>query len=263
MYIAYFDEFGHCGPFISRNDPRYSQSPVFGLAGFIMPHDKVRQFATFFLKLKSNMLAADVKKSGVHPATWEKKGSELITSRNILKYKHVREGILRLLNELYRCRANVVYVGREKYQAPQDSRSSGLYTTVLGTTIRAVDEICGNKDSKFMLILDQHADRMKLIESSAKTMFDTQNPARYLLEPPFQVESHMYQTIQAADWIAALVGRLQAYAVEPTQYADWEWAERIYGHRLRSLATHSSIWRPSNAQRTLKLGSTPVKQIAK
>ena len=199
-----------------------------------MPHEKVRHFATFFLQLKANMLAADVKKSGVHPATWEKKGTELITSRNIRKYRHVREGVLRLLNELYRCRANVVYYGREKYQSPHDSRSSGLYTTVLGHTIRAVDQICCKKESTFMLILDQHADRMKLIESSAKTMFDNQKPARCLIEPPFQVESHMYQTIQAADWIATLVGRLQAYAIEPTQYSDWAWAEEIYGPRLRS-----------------------------
>lgn len=218
-----------------------------------MPHQNVRKFATFFLQLKAQMLQADIKNLSVHPATWEKKGSELITTKNITKYKHVREGIFRFLNELYRCRANIVFYGREKYQAPQDSKSSGLYTTVLGHTIRSVDELCCQRNAMFMMILDQHSDRMKLIEASAKTMFGSNNPARCLIEPPFEVESHMYQTIQAADWIATLVGRIHAYALEPTQYADWEWAERLYGSRVRSLASHSAIWRPAQAQRKLKL----------
>lgn len=30
-YIAYLDEFGHIGPFVARNEPKYQESPVFGL----------------------------------------------------------------------------------------------------------------------------------------------------------------------------------------------------------------------------------------
>ena len=40
-YIAYLDEFGHIGPYIARDDPRHNDSPVFGLAGFIMPLEVV------------------------------------------------------------------------------------------------------------------------------------------------------------------------------------------------------------------------------
>ena len=106
-----------------------------------------------------------------------------------------------------------------------------------------------------MMILDQHSDRIRLLESASKTMFSPASPARCLLEPPFQVESHLYQTIQAADWIATMMGRLHAHNVAPTQYADWAWAETYYGRELRSLATHSSLWRPSSDQRTLRLGA--------
>jgi hypothetical protein len=34
LYIAYLDEFGHDGPFISRNHEKHNTSPVFGLGGF-------------------------------------------------------------------------------------------------------------------------------------------------------------------------------------------------------------------------------------
>ena len=103
-----------------------------------------------------------------------------------------------------------------------------------------------------MMILDQHSDRIKLLESATKTMFGANNPARCLLKPPFQVESNLYQTIQAADWIATMTGRLLAYSIEPQQYQDWIWAEEYFGREIRSLATHSSLWKPSADQRKLK-----------
>jgi len=46
LYIAHLDEFGHIGPYISREDPSYNDSPVFGLGGMILPYDKTRSFAT-------------------------------------------------------------------------------------------------------------------------------------------------------------------------------------------------------------------------
>lgn len=138
MLIAFMDEFGHGGPFVCRNDPRYNHSPVFGLAGYVLPHHQVRHFATFFFQLKSKMLAAELKLVQEHPATWEKKGSDLISTRNIKRYTHIREGVNRLLNEIYKCRGKLIYYGRQKYQQPGQANPSGLYTTVMAHTIRSI-----------------------------------------------------------------------------------------------------------------------------
>lgn len=67
QYIAYLDEFGHIGPYKGRNDPRYHDSPVFGLAGLILPFDQVRSFATWFFQLKCNLLKFEIKRDGIHP----------------------------------------------------------------------------------------------------------------------------------------------------------------------------------------------------
>lgn len=255
MHLAFLDEFGHCGPYVSRRDKRFNQSPVFGLAGYILPHKEARNFATFFFQLKSRMLANEITAIKKHPAAWEKKGNELIYTKNINKYAHVREGVLRLLREIDRRGGKVFWYGRQKYLAPEESNSSGLYTTVLGHAIRNIDAYVQRQNSQFMMILDQHSDRLKLIETAAKTMFSPGNPARTLIEPPFEVESHLYQTIQAADWIATLVGRQQAYRVASSEYADWEWAERYYGAKVTALSTHSKMWTPPprEKQRTLSL----------
>lgn len=252
MLVAFQDEFGHCGPFVSRSHPRHNTSPVFGLAGYVLPHAQVRHFATFFYQLKNNLLSAELAKSECHPATWEKKGSELISTKNIRKYKSVRSAVNRLLNEIYKCNGKIVYYGREKYQSEDDSNSKGLYRTVLSHSIRSIDQYVSYINTHFMMILDQHQDRLKLLEAASKTMFGSE-PAKRLMEPPFEVESHLYQTVQAADWIATLIGRIEAYRVAPDQYGDWAWAEELYGEKVRNLATNSRLWRPASAQKPLPL----------
>jgi len=251
MRIAYLDEFGHIGPFVSRNDKKHNTSPVFGLAGVLLPHDQARHLATFMLQLKEGMLAKDLAVAGVPAHSWEKKGSELISSKNIRKYAHIREGIRRLLNEIRISGGKIFFYGREKFQKPEDCRANGLYKTVLGHSIRGIDNFCVRQREQFMIIMDQHSGRSQWMETSAKTMFNKRAPARCMIEPPFEVESHLYQTIQIADWVATLIGRLMAYRTNPTQYADWEWAERYYGEQIDQLATDSVLWRPNRTQARL------------
>lgn len=251
MRIAYLDEFGHIGPFISRNDKQHNTSPVFGLGGIVLPHDQARHIATFMLQLKEGMLARDLAKAGVPAHSWEKKGSELITTRNIRKYVHVREGVRRLLNEVRVSGGKIFFYGREKFQNPADSRANGLYKTVLAHSIRGIDNFCIRQKDQFLIIMDQHSGRRQWMETAAKTMFDRKSPARCMIEPPFEVESHLYQTIQVADWVATLLGRLMAFRTYPTQYPDWDWAELYYGEQIDQLATDSVLWRPNHAQRRL------------
>src|SRR5262245_36938514 len=65
FYIAYLDEFGHIGPFVSRTHPKHNASPVFGLGGLLLPVDRVRPFATWFYQLKCNLLAFEIERAGV------------------------------------------------------------------------------------------------------------------------------------------------------------------------------------------------------
>ena len=147
----------------------------------------------------------------------------------------------RVINRIYRSDGRLFFYGRQKYLPPEKSNSNGLYTTVIGHAVRQLDNFCKTQNEHFMMILDQHESRTKLLETATKTMFGDE-PAHCLLEPPFQVESHLYQTIQAADWIATLVGRLFAFRVAPKEYSDWEWAEKYYGKRIDNRCRRGSGW---------------------
>lgn len=65
--------------------------------------------------------------------------------------------------------------------------------------------------------------------------------ATQLLEPPFQVESHRSQTIQAADWICGLVGRLGAYWADRAVYNDFAWSHNLYKEHLLWVLVRSGI----------------------
>lgn len=80
-HFTYFDDFGHIGPHVSSRDRRYKDSPVFGLAGFVLASEVVREFANWFFQHKCELLEFEIKRSGKHPALWEKRGRASTLSR--------------------------------------------------------------------------------------------------------------------------------------------------------------------------------------
>jgi len=54
LYVGYFDEFGHNGPYVSRSDSSYKTHPVFGLGGFVLPADNIRELSGAFRYIKES-----------------------------------------------------------------------------------------------------------------------------------------------------------------------------------------------------------------
>lgn len=91
-----------------------------------------------------------------------------------------------------------------------------------------------------MMILDKQGnrERLEVFAGAASFMFSHENATR-LLEPPMEVESHMYQTVQAVDWICGLLERIAAYKFDP-DFAGFKWAPRYFGGRLARVTSSSS-----------------------
>jgi hypothetical protein len=241
IHFVYLDEFGHLGPFMARTEPKYNESPVFGLAGIILPEQSVRSLATKILKLKEFVFRNEIQNSGLPSSHWEKKGTEIFTAKQVAKYPHFRSTGFRLLNYIRDCDGKVFYYGREKISATTAVNSVGLYKTVLGHTIRQLESFCTAANSNFVLIVDEHSARKQLLITSLQTMYDHDSPARRMLSPPFEVESYVNQNIQAADWIAAIVSRLWAHRIRPAEYDDHIDFEKYFWDRLHRVATHSTV----------------------
>lgn len=78
----------------------------------VLPYNEVRNFATFFFKLKSSLLEFEINQSSEHPARWEKKGSALYTVKNVQKSQDLRNATFRLLNKIKKVDGFIFYVDR-------------------------------------------------------------------------------------------------------------------------------------------------------
>ncbi|APT93012.1 hypothetical protein CPHO_09080 [Corynebacterium phocae] len=252
MWIGYFDEFGHNGAYISRADQRFKTHPVFGIGGIILPADNVRRLSGEFRKIKELGLKAEidakVRAKGKRVEHWEKKGASLLTTNNVKRYQEVRYMINRLLNLLDHLDAKVIFYGQEKprgtnLETGEDENSR--YDHAMKQLIQRVNWSIPEYENH-MMILDKQGpkERMAIFASTAAFMFSNRD-ADKLLEPPLEVESHLYQTVQCADWICALLGRISAYKYDP-DFNEFKWAVQYFGDRLEKVCSHNSKIRASN-----------------
>jgi len=248
LYIAYLDEFGHAGPYLGNDHPKHHTHPVFGIGGFVLPYYKVRAFSSFFFQLKNHLLSTDLANTQAkavadqqpfHPAKWEKKGTSVLTEKNITRYRETRAAVNRILNRIRDDEGFAFYVGQQK-KPGLELDSTKLYLDVMREVIKRLDQECCTDNSKLMIIIDQHTERKKIVETASIEMFG-EHGRRCLIEPPTQVESHLYQTIQCADWLCALYGRLSHYTCEPEAKAGFHVFEKYFGERLKQVHKRSSI----------------------
>lgn len=255
LHVVFLDEFGHIGPFISRTDEKYKTSPVFGMAGFMVDSRNVRELSNWFHKLKCEKFSSEIEESGTHPGQWEKKGNQLFTPAKI--YKSKRLGFV-LINKIKSAGGKIIYQGIEKYELPDKSNASGMYKTVLNRTIRSIESRFSSENEHYAIILDQHNDRSKFIIGAMKTMFSRDDGAYGLIEPPYQVESHLYPSVQMADWISSIVGSLWNYKLLPDQFPEDVWAEKYFETRINSAITHSSVYTRKRPDPKLPFPKTQV-----
>jgi len=187
-------------------------------------------------------LAWEIEQSGQHPATWEKKGSSLYTTQNVVKYQELRQGTNRLLNKIRGVGGHVFYTGIEKDRPVERSNAKAFYLSVLSQAMRKLDQYAREHDAQIMIIMDKHQDREASLTRASQAMYGKTNPRRRIIEPPFQVESHRYQTCQCADWLCGLIGRIGAFQARRDEWNDMAWIETYFLNRVQQAITeHSGI----------------------
>ncbi len=139
----------------------------------------------------------------------------------------------------------VVYVGMHKTTSPATHSPHNLYAGVFREAIKRIDQFCTEDccpHENFVLILDQHSQRSALVRQAAQGMYASGDEGRRcLIEPVFQVESHRYQTLQAADWIAGLMGRLGAIWCEPKVWSGNAVFRKKFESKINQVSWRSGI----------------------
>ncbi|WP_240478649.1 DUF3800 domain-containing protein [Pseudomonas cremoricolorata] len=157
--------------------------------------------------------------------------------RNVTKYEQLRRTTFRLLNHIEKIGGYVFYTGEHKTTDPKAHNSTETFKRQLLQSVRKIDRFCAQNESTFMLMLDEQRAgnqwRETDVEVCTLAMFeDASEKCRTLIEPPIQAESHLFQTIQCADWICGLIGRLTALSLAPDEYSELEPFDKYFSARI-------------------------------
>lgn len=248
MLIAYLDEFGHQGPFISPSHKKYNTHPVFGYGGYILPSQNVREFGGYFEHIKEDLLSWEINQANAHPRRWEKKGAQLLTSKNISNYgSEIQPAVRRLYNKLDSLGGRIFFFGQEKPIGPVSATketSQEREKHCLIQTAQRLGRYAKETGEDLLIIMDatDTDNRERAVSVLGKTIYSRGRDTETIIEVPLQADSHLYGTIQFADWTCALLMRLSHYHF--CQESDAQWSIDFAQHVLHNnhFTPNSLIW---------------------
>lgn len=254
MLIAYLDEFGHVGPYVSPEHRKFFHNPIFGYAGIVLPSTSVRAFGAMFERAKEREFRSEIHESGKHPRRWEKKGSEIFTTGSYARYPQRVDLIADLADYLVRRDGRIFFYGDVKpVGSPAESGETAAATTRRALT-EAVRRLCAYADARdddLLVLLDEGGPlpREEAITAMAQFIYASSAPhMKRVLEVPMQLESHRYGAVQFADWICAALTRASHFHFTPS--AEFAWAPNVIARVVQNRSTSESrIWVPASHDR--------------
>lgn len=253
MLLAYIDEIGETGAFVSREDARYNTSPAFGYAGFVVDEQDARSFGQAFTEQKRRVYATEIAASS-HPSQWERKGADLFRPATVERYPQqirVFNGLVRRLR---------VFGGRLFYYADEKpigtprqteldtvTRESAAMRETLNRLARYADE----QGRNLLVMMDQvnEKQRVERMPTMYAHMFGRSGQfeeMKRIVEPPMHIDSAVSSNIQFADWIAACVSRAIDYQLVDGSAHAWVAGSTV--DAVRGSFTHESkvhLWHRS------------------
>jgi hypothetical protein len=245
VLIAYIDEFGHVGPYISAEHPKYSQHPVFGYAGFIIPAAHAREMGVIFKHVKSTLFKAEIAKSSAL-AQWERKGSEYFSTGSITTHPGQVRAFKGLTSHIRRLDGRLFYYGEEKKLGTLKETGIDSVTVMHDALRETINRVCRHAEGRrrdVMILADSFTDktRQELASRMYAHIYARSGQfaeMRRIVEAPLHIESKLNSGIQLADWIAGLASRASHYQL--VQASEFGWASERFAVALGGMFTYES-----------------------
>ncbi|MGB3375026.1 MAG: DUF3800 domain-containing protein [Microbacterium sp.] len=245
MLLAYLDEIGETGAFVSRADARYNTSPAFGYAGYVVNEGEARAFGQAFTEQKRKVFATEIAANS-RPAQWERKGSDLFRASTIDRYPQQIRVFNGLVRRLRSFGGHLFYYADEKQigspkQTSLDTvaRESSAMKETLNRLARHADESGEN----LLVMMDQinEKQRVERMPAMYAHMFGRSGQfeeMKRIVEPPMHIDSAVSANIQFADWVAACVSRAIDYQLIENSGHAWISGNAV--DAVRGAFTHES-----------------------
>lgn len=254
MLVAYLDEFGHVGPFVTSEHKKFHHHPLFGYAGIVLPEAQVRAFGARFEQRKFRMFRRDIMASGKHPRRWEKKGAELYTTGAQQRYPARNAQVLDLARYLSDRGGRFYFYGEHKPIGTVKETGRTPSETTRRALLGAVQNLCFYADQQkqnLLVLLDRGGPmpREEAITAMAAFIYSASSPEpmKRIIEVPMELESHRYGAMQFADWACAILSRASHYHF--TESDSFQWAPELLEQLMaRRTVQHSQLWLPEQSE---------------
>lgn len=179
MLLAYIDETGEPGAYISSEHPKYRTSPAFGYAGFVIPEEAAWDFGARFQREKRVLFATEIAEAE-HPGRWERKGASIFRPRvpeNFPQQIRVFNALVRRLRDRH---GYLFYYADEKpIGTPKQTRLNPVEreSQAMAETLNRLARHADRRNSNILVMIDQinektRADRLpRMYESDLRRAF--------------------------------------------------------------------------------------------
>lgn len=244
MLLAYIDEIGETGAFVSKEHARFNTSPAFGYAGFVIPEEHARHFGAIFTAQKRTLFATDLK--GVaNPGQWERKGADIFRPETHTKYPQQIRVFNSLLKRVTQLGGKAFYYADEKMLGTPGQTALDTEERESAAMRETLNRLCSYAEAQhknLMVLIDQineaqRASRLPNMYGHILSRAAERSEMKRVIEPPMHVDSILSANIQFADWIAAAVTRAIEYQL--LESSPYRWVTQELGP-LRSAFTFES-----------------------
>lgn len=227
MLLAYIDEIGEPGAFVSRSDLRYNTSPAFGYAGFVIPAENARPFGAIFNEEKRRLFKTEIAGAS-NPGQWERKGARIFRPDTHKTYPQQLRVFNGLVKQVRRLGGHLFYYADEQQiGTPRQTHLDVVEreTVAMRETLNRLARHADKQDKNLMVMIDQinenqRSERVPNMYGHILGRASEFPEMRRIIEPPMHVDSQLSANIQFADWVAACVTRAIEYqTIEDSPYS--------------------------------------------
>lgn len=246
MLLAYIDEIGETGAFVSKEHSRFNTSPAFGYAGFVLPAEHARRFGERFTHEKRTVFKSEIAQAS-DPGKWERKGSTIFrptTNRDYPQQIRVFNGLARDLVKSYGG-ALFYYADEKPLGTPGQTKldAQARETAAMRETLNRLCTYADHKQTNILVLIDQitektRAERLPNMYGHILSRATERQEMKRIIEPPMHVDSVLSSNIQFADWIAAAVTRAIEY--QTIRDSPYGWVPEVVGPAVRGAFTFES-----------------------
>ncbi|MFI2234504.1 MULTISPECIES: DUF3800 domain-containing protein [Actinomycetes] len=248
MLLAYIDEIGETGAFVSRDDARYKTSPAFGYAGFLIPEDKARPFGGIFTRAKQKLFKTELEQAE-HPGRWERKGASIFRPATPEKFPQQLRVFGGLVGRLRQCGGVLFYYVDEKpIGTPRQTNldTDQRETAAMRETLNRIARHANKQDQNVLVMIDQvnektRAQRLPVMYSHILGRAGDYPEMARIAEPPMHIDSELSSNIQFADWIAACTTRAIEYQLIKDSPFKWVTDQKVVPSLRGSFSYESKL----------------------